>query len=90
MNILIETLRLIASAEVRQPQDLAARLGITVELVDGVLQDLVRGGYLTAVASACHQSCGARCGRATCSSASIARVWVLTDRGKRVAGPMAS
>ena len=82
-------LDLLATGGIHTPGELAARLGVSDGLLDQMLADLSRMGYLRQVGDmACSPSPDAspgRCGGCSLAGACAAgksggRVWALTDR----------
>ena len=82
-------LDLLATGGVHTPGELAARLGVTDGLLDQMLADLSRMGYLRQVGGpACSPASGVPAGQ--CAGCSLAgactaarpggRVWALTDK----------
>jgi hypothetical protein len=87
--MLARLLDLLATGGVHTPGELAARLGVSDGLLDQMLADLSRMGYLRQVGDmACSPSpdapsgrCGGCCLADACAaSQSGGRVWALTDR----------
>ena len=85
-------LDLLATGGVHTPGELAARLGVTDGLLDQILADLSRMGYLRQVGDmVCSPSPGTPSGRcggcslagACAASKSGGRVWVLTGKAFR-------
>lgn len=79
-------LELLASGELSTVQDVASRLSVSVDLVEQMLQDLERGGYLVAVTGECDRHCAGCAQAAICAILGNRRVWRVTDKGKRLAG----
>jgi hypothetical protein len=75
-------LRLIAEGGVSTCEDLAQRLTVNRPMLEAMLEELVRLGYLRAVATGCSGHC-AGCSMAGCSVIGTSRVWALTDMGAR-------
>lgn len=83
--MLVSLLKLIAhSPAPPQLSDLSSRLGVGEELVEAMIDDLARRGFLTPlVIEACHESSGCeRCSAARCPSAPGRRAWILTQKGR--------
>ena len=78
-----QLLRLLAQGGLRSYQDLAAALSVSPPLLEAMLENLARLGYLRAVDSCAGQCHG--CGTSGCSAAGPAHVWALTDTGARAA-----
>lgn len=88
--MLEQLIAMLASGELVTVQDLASRLSVSVELVEQMLQDLERGGYLVAVTGECDRHCAGCAQTAICAILGNRRVWRVTDKGKRLAGTMRS
>lgn len=79
-------LSLLEEGGTRRVSDLAEELGTTPELVEIMLEDLTRMGYVKPVTSGCSAKCAAcpmadACAAGAPSGDSGAgRVWVLTER----------
>ena len=83
MSMLEELLELVAEGGVHSYEDLTQRLSITRPLLEAMLEDLARLGYLRAVGDECGDRCSA-CPVGSCSVAGPGRLWSLTDKGARV------
>jgi len=75
-------LRLIAESGVSTCEDLARRLSVSQPLLEAMLEELARLGFLRAVANGCSGHC-AGCSSGGCSVIGQGRVWALTDLGAR-------
>ncbi len=74
-------LSLVGQGGVHSYTDLARQLDVTEELLEQMLQDLARMGYLRPVTDGCESQC-ANCSLAgACTIGGPARVWTLTDKG---------
>jgi hypothetical protein len=78
LNKLLERLR---SGGTHRVADLARALETTPELVEVMLEDLVRMGYLKQVGGACGQSCAGCSLAGLCAAGEGGRVWALTEKG---------
>ena len=78
-------LQLVGEGGVRSYDELGAQLGVSRRLVEAMIRDLVRLGYLRPAIDACESSpaCRAGCALGGCSTGPL---WTLTDRGARAAG----
>ena len=85
MSGLEELLRLVATGGVHSYEELAAALSVPPPLLDAMLENLARLGYLRSVEAACGQDCDG-CPLGGCSVAGRGRLWVLTEKGARAAG----
>ena len=83
--MLEKLLALVGEGGMHSYDDLAARLGASRPLVEAMIQDLVRLGYLRPAIDACGGSpaCRAGCGLSGCSTGPL---WTLTERGVKAAG----
>ena len=83
--MLEKLLRIMATGGVHSYKELARRLEIAEALLDTMLADLVRMGYLRLT----HESCCASCEYCpmgdACAVGHAGRVWVLTEAGQRMA-----
>lgn len=78
-------LELMAEGDVHSYADLARQLDMSEELLEQMVQDLARMGYLQLVADGCQGRC-AGCPLAnSCAISGPTRVWALTEKGRRVA-----
>jgi len=84
--MLRKLLRFIAEGGTRTKTELARELGVSEGLVEQMLEDLARMGYLKSVAGGCEAQCvGCPLAR-TCAVGTPTRVWVLTEKGRKVSG----
>ena len=83
--MLMDLLTLVGRGGVQRPADLAAALGVSTGLLEQMLVDLTRMGYLARVGDECGPAACARCS-AGCTSAAGAGspMWMLTASGVRV------
>jgi hypothetical protein len=84
-TMLEKLLELVGEGGLRSYDELAVRLGASRPLVEAMIQDLVRLGYLRSAFDACEGSpaCRAGCGLGGCVTGPL---WTLTERGARAAG----
>ena len=78
LNKLLERLR---SGGTHRIADLAAELETTSELIELMLEDLARMGYLRRVGGACGQKCAGCSFSGLCAAGEGGRVWALTEKG---------
>ena len=83
--MLQKTLRALKHGGTHRLRDLAKELGVSSELLESMLDELVRLGYTRRVEAACAASCAACCESATCVAGSSGRLWTLTERGQNAA-----
>ena len=82
--MLMDLLTLIGRGGVQRPADLAAELGVSHDLLEGMLVDLARIGYLGLVEGACSPAACSHCaGSCSVSAGQSGRTWALTDKGTR-------
>lgn len=77
-------LQAVAEGGVHSYEDLTRRLSISQPLLEAILEDLVRLGYLRSVDDRCARQCSG-CSVGGCSVAGPSRLWSLTDKGARAA-----
>ena len=78
-------LHLVVTEGTVEPHALARALGVHPQQVEQMFDDLKRHGYLTEVAADCGQPCNHCPQSAACIYPHRARLWVLTDKGTRLA-----
>ena len=81
LNRLLELLR---SGGTRRVADLAGELDTTPELVEVMLEDLCRMGYLKRVGGACDGKCAACPMAGLCAAGGDEQLWALTEKGMEV------
>jgi hypothetical protein len=87
--MLEQLLQLVARGGVHSYQDLTTRLSISQPLLETMLEDLARLGYLRAVDAGCKGHC-AGCAVGGCSIAGPGRLWTLTEKGADTAARLAT
>ena len=83
--MLEELLRQLGRGGVQSYQDLAGALSISEPLLEAMLENLARLGYLRPVVSCSESSHGCSGCSAGCSVQGQGRLWSLTERGLRAA-----
>lgn len=78
-NLLEQLLGLVADGGLSTCAELARSLSVSRSLLEAMLEELARLGYLRRVASGCAGHC------AGCSVAGRGRAWALTEAGARAA-----
>jgi Mn-dependent DtxR family transcriptional regulator len=88
--MLQQILRLMAHDGVARQDELATRLGVSGVLLSEMLAQLARQGYLTE-AELCEAGAGCDgCALSrACGAPRVLRLWTLTEKGLRAAGPEA-
>jgi hypothetical protein len=87
--MLEELLRSLGRGGVQSYKELAARLSISPSLLEVMLEDLARRGYLRSVDGGCQGQC-AGCSVGGCSIAGPGHLWVLTEKGSRASARLAA
>jgi DNA-binding IscR family transcriptional regulator len=82
--VIEQLLSLIAEGGIHSYDELAQRLSIPQPLLEAMLEDLSRLGYLKTVQNGCGGHCGA-CQVSGCAVVGTRRLWTLTDKGVRAA-----
>ena len=85
--LLQRLLRLMAEDEgPTAVHELAGRLSVSAGLVEQMIEQMVRLGYLKTVNPGCSAGTCSRCSQASlCSMQPRARLWTVTERGRRLA-----
>jgi predicted ArsR family transcriptional regulator len=76
-------LDLVGQGGVHSYTDLARQLDVSEELLEQMLQDLARMGYLRPVADGCEAHCAGCPMAEICAIGGPRRVWALTEKGQR-------
>ena len=78
-------LELLQAGSTHRVADLARELGTTPELVEVMLDDLARMGYLKPVGGECGGGCAgcSLAGLCATGTGKDGRVWALADKGER-------
>ena len=79
-----QLLRFLTEGGVHSYEDLAKRLSISIPLLEMMLEDLSRLGYLRPANSDCGTHCSS-CSIGGCSITGPGRLWALTDKGAKAA-----
>jgi hypothetical protein len=80
--MLEQLLELVARGGVHSYEDLSKQLSISQPLLEAMLADLARLGYLRAVRDECGEHCSA-CSIGRCSVTGPGRLWTLTEKGSK-------
>lgn len=81
--MLWELMRMIAEGQIHNQVELARQLGVSEGLVEQMLEDLARMGYLTPVEGSCISQCAACPLAKFCTVGTPTRLWSLTEKGQR-------
>ncbi|RLC81126.1 MAG: hypothetical protein DRI61_04360 [Chloroflexi bacterium] len=79
--MLRDLLRLIGQEGIHNPLELAKRLEVSQALLEQMLEDLARMGYLKPAASQCPGQCVSCPLLNRCAVGGQTRVWMLTEKG---------
>ena len=79
-----QLLTFVAEGGVHSYEDLTDHLAISQPLLEMMLDDLARLGYLRPVGNGCGGHCGG-CAIGGCSVTGPVRLWTLTQKGTRAA-----
>jgi predicted ArsR family transcriptional regulator len=82
--VLEKVLRMISAEGTASTDTLAGRLGVSHALMQNMLEDLTRQGYLKTVADECPISCDACRLHTACLFPGRARIWILSSKGERL------
>jgi FeoC like transcriptional regulator len=83
-----QLLSLVAEGGVHSYEELMRRLGISQPLLEMMLENLARLGYLRSVNDGCGTQC-AGCAMGGCSVAGSGQLWALTGKGAQAARRLA-
>ena len=84
--MLMRLLRLVAEGSVHSYATIAGQLDVSTGLLEQMLQDLARMGYVAPVGGACDTSQCRHCPLGGgCATDTQGNVWALTDKGVRAA-----
>jgi len=83
--MLFQLLRVVRSMGAHSLNELAQQLDVSQELIETMIEELARLGYLMPLAAKCSDECS-RCPVGDmCAIGGSGRVWVLTETGQRIA-----
>jgi predicted ArsR family transcriptional regulator len=81
--VLFRLLELLTEGGTHSSADLARSLGVSAGLLEDMVRDLTRMGYLRRVSGECAGGCS-RCPHdGVCAIGAPDRVWTLTDKGQK-------
>ena len=79
-------LRILREGSAYTYGDLAVRLGVSEVMIEDMLENLARLGYLRPMAQACESHCASCHMSGACAVGAPGRIWVLTEKGGRTPG----
>lgn len=83
--MLFQLLRVVHSRSAHSLKELARQLDVSQELVESMIEELARLGYLRPLAAKCSDECSHCPVGDTCAIGGLGRVWVMTESGQRIA-----
>jgi hypothetical protein len=78
-------LKMVGEGGVHSYSELARSLRVSDELLEQMVEDLVRLGYLEPVGGTCSSACGECAMSDLCAIGGQGQVWTLTAKGSRAA-----
>jgi DNA-binding IscR family transcriptional regulator len=86
--VLERLLNMVGEGGVHSYSELATSLGVSGQLLEQMVKDLVRLGYLEPVGGGCSSAC-AECSMGDlCAIGGQGQAWTLTEKGSRAAAKM--
>ena len=85
--MLEELLKLLAVGGTHTPETLARTMGVSRDMVERMIADLARLGYLRAAEGGCETTCAGCPSVNTCAVGSPQQIWTLTGKGRAAASP---
>jgi len=82
--MLHKLLHIIRSGSVHSLRQLAQRLDVSQALLESMIDELVRMGYLRPIQADCGESCSSCPMSSSCGIGGSGRMWVLTEAGQRM------
>ena len=82
--MLEELLAFVAQGGVHSYEDIKRQLSISQHLLEAMLEDLARLGYLRSTGDSCKGVCTS-CSFGSCSITGPGRLWSLTEKGNKAA-----
>lgn len=89
-NVLERLLQHIGVGGLYSLDDLARELDVSRPLLDAMIADLERMGYLRKISNACKAGCEHCPSHGLCTLIGSGQAWTLTEKGMRAAGYMRS
>lgn len=83
--MLFQLLRVVHSMRTHSLKELARQLDVSQELVESMIEELARLGYLRPLAAKCSDECSHCPAGGMCAIGGMGRVWALTESGRRIA-----
>jgi len=79
--LLQRLLEAVARGGTHTRSELARELGVSQELLQGMIDDLARRGYLRPTGEGCDEHCATCLLHDTCAVGSPGQIWALTEKG---------
>lgn len=83
--MLEKLLAMLATGQALTMADLAEELDTSTGLIEQMLLDLERAGYLSPVQTQCSGGCSGCAFQSACSLTQGQRIWTVTEAGRRAA-----
>jgi hypothetical protein len=83
--VLEQLLKTVSEGGVHSYTELARSLGVSEELLEQMVEDLVRLGYLEPVGGVCSSTCEGCPMGGLCAVGGRGQAWTLTSKGSRAA-----
>mgnify|MGYP001093012673 FL=1 len=83
--MLRKLLQILGSGGIHTFRQLAQQLDVSEKLLDSMIDELVRMGYLKPLDGKCTDDCSHCPIAGVCTVAGLGRMWTLTEAGKRIA-----
>jgi DNA-binding IscR family transcriptional regulator len=80
---MLDLLRHVSTGGIHSYEDLSKRLSISTPMLEAMLEDLARLGYVRSVGNRCQDKCDT-CPVGGCSIMGPGQLWALTERGSRL------
>ncbi len=79
--MLTEVLRIVSQGGIHSRKGLARQLGVSEELLEQMIEELARLGYLKSIVGDCNNRCAGCPFAAECAIGGTGRIWALTGKG---------
>jgi biotin synthase-like enzyme len=79
--MLTQVLAQLAKGNITSLTDLASRLDVSLDLIEQMLLDLERAGYIASVNTDCQHNCAHCSQSSSCGLMTQGRIWSVTPKG---------
>jgi len=87
--MLERVLQAIAAGGALSLAELARQLDVAPALLEAMMENLEKMGYLQALEGGCQKACGSCASKGICAMIGGGKVWSLSEKGARAAAGMA-